>query len=161
MQRKEFSRQWKASTKKSKQRKYKYNAPLHLKQKMLHVHLSSLLRQKYGLRNIQLRTGDKVKVLRGQYKKKEGKVSKINLKREKIYVTGVEYLKKDGTKLPFALSPSHLIIQELELSDKLRKAKLESKKKGSSGASSGSHSEIKSETKTKTHENKSENKRGR
>ena len=53
------------------------------------------LREKYGTRNVQLRTGDKVKVMRGQFAKKEGKVEKIFLKRGEVYVTGIENIKKD------------------------------------------------------------------
>lgn len=130
--RKNFSTTWKGSIQPSKQRKYRNNAPLHLKQKMLHVHLSPLLRKKYGFRNIQLRKGDKVKILRGQFRKKEGKVEKINLKREKVFVTGIEVIKKEGAKIPFPLSPSNLMIIELDLNDRKRKQKLESKKKSGS-----------------------------
>jgi large subunit ribosomal protein L24 len=75
-----------------------------------------------------LKKGDRVKVLRGQFAKKEGKVEKINLKQEKVFVTGIEIIKKDGGKLPFALLPAKLMILELDLGDKLRKEKLESKK---------------------------------
>ena len=118
-----FAITWKKSTQPRKQRKYRYNAPLHVKQKMVHVHLSAELRKKYSFRNVQLKVGDKVKVLRGQFAKKEGKVDKINLKNEKVYVAGIETIKKEGTKLPIALNPTNLMIIELDLSDKKRKQK--------------------------------------
>ncbi|MDP3734190.1 MAG: 50S ribosomal protein L24 [Nanoarchaeota archaeon] len=126
---KTFSRAWKSSTQVRKQRKYRYNAPLHLRQKRVHVHLSPALRQKYGFRNIQVRKGDKVTVLRGSHQKKEGKVERVLLKRNSIFVNGIETIKKDGSKVPFPLLPSKLMIIELDVSDKLRKQKLESKKK--------------------------------
>ena len=84
-----------------KQRKNRYNADLHVKQKFVHVHLSPELRKKYGFRNVQLRKGDKVKVCRGQYSKKEAKVDRIDLKHETIFLEGLEIIKKDGTKVPF------------------------------------------------------------
>jgi large subunit ribosomal protein L24 len=125
---KKFSRTWNSSTQPRKQRKYRSNAPLHVKQKLLHTHLSKELRGKYSKRSIQLKTGDKVKVQRGQHKGKEGKVERINLKRERVYVTGVEYVKKDGLKQLVALNASNLTITSLVLDDKKRKAKLEGKK---------------------------------
>ena len=112
-----------------KQRKNRYNADLHVKQKFVHVHLSPELRKKYGFRNVQLRKGDKVKVCRGQYSKKEAKVDRIDLKHETIFLEGLEIIKKDGTKVPSPLKPSNLMITSLELGDKKRKAKLESKSK--------------------------------
>ncbi|MBI4983274.1 50S ribosomal protein L24 [Candidatus Woesearchaeota archaeon] len=124
-----FSTAWKRSTKARKQRRYRFNAPLHLKQKQLHVHLSPDLRKKYGYRNVQARKNDKVKVLRGPFAKKEGKVERINLKKERVFITGIEMIKKDGTKLLVPLHPSNLMIIDLDLNDKKRKHKLESKKK--------------------------------
>ena len=127
MKRKNFSTTWKRSVQPRKQRKYRYDAPLHIRQKFMNVHLSPELRKKHSLRNIQLRKGDKVKVIVGDFKKKEGKVERINLKREKVFVSGVEKIKKDGTKLLVGLSPSNLMITELKIEDKKRKQKLEIK----------------------------------
>ena len=116
-----FSTAWKSSTQPRKQRKYRHNAPLHLKQNMMAVHLSADLRKKYGKRNIQLRKGDKVKVMRGKFSKKEGKVERINLKREKVVISGLEHIKKDGSKVSAMFNPSNLMIISLELGDKKRK----------------------------------------
>lgn len=123
-----FVKSWKRSCQPRKQRKYKHNAPLHLKQKMLHVHLSPELRRKYGKRNLQVKKGDKIKVMRGQFKKKEGKVEKVNLRREQVFVTGIESIKKEGTKISVPLSPSNLMMIELNLEDHKRKKKIETKK---------------------------------
>ena len=113
MVKKTFSKSWKRSVQPRKQRKYKYNLPLHLQQKFIHVHLSPSLREKYGRRNFQARKGDKVKVLRGQYKKKEGKVERVDLKRQRIFVSGLEYFKKDGTKIPYSINASNLLIKSI------------------------------------------------
>ncbi len=124
-----FTTSWKSSVQPRKQRKYTYNLPLHLKQKQMHVHLSADLRKKYGYRNILVRKGDKVKILKGQFAKKEGKIETVNLNRGKVFVIGIEIIKKDGTKLPYPLLPSNLMITELDLSDRKRKDKLELKNK--------------------------------
>ena len=126
-----FSTAWKSSTQPRKQRKYAFNAPLHTRQKFVHSHLSPELRKKYGTRNIQIKVNDKVKVLRGQFKSKEGKVERVDLKDGKIYVVGVDYVKKNGSKAVFGLRPSNVMILELQLSDKKRKAKLEGTKRES------------------------------
>jgi len=53
-----------------KQRKARFNVDLHQRQKFVHAHLSPELRKKYGFRNVQLRKGDKVKVMRGSFVRK-------------------------------------------------------------------------------------------
>ena len=124
-----FATTWKSSTQPRKQRKYVYNAPLHIKQKMVSSHLSPELRTKYGFRNVPVRKGDKVRVMKGQHVKKEAKIDSVDLKRGRVYLTGVEVVKKDGTKLPIKFIPSNLMIIELNLVDKKRKQKLEQKNK--------------------------------
>lgn len=124
---KHFSKTWKSSKKQRKQRKYRLSAPLHIKSKFVHSHLSKDLRKKYGKRNVGLRKGDKVKVMRGQFRKHEGKVENIDLKKTGVLVSGVEITKKDGTKKLLSLHPSNLLITELNLDDKLRQKILERK----------------------------------
>ena len=124
---KKFSVEWKSSTKPGKQRKYRFNAPLHIKQKFVSAHLSKDLRQKLKKRNVDLRKGDKVKVMRGKFKKHEGKVDRVDLKKSLIFVSGVESTKRDGTKRPLALNPSNLMITELNMEDKQRQKIMERK----------------------------------
>ena len=115
-----FSKSWKSSKSQRKQRKFIANAPLHIKSKFLSSHLSKDLRQKHGKRSITLRKGDKVKILRGNFKGKTGKIDKLDLKNIKVYITGIEIIKKDGTKIPKPVHPSSLIVTELNLDDKKR-----------------------------------------
>lgn len=123
-----WSKHWNASIRPNKQRKYRYNAPLHVQHTFLAAHLSPDLRKKYSLRSFTLRKGDKVKILRGQYKKKAGKITKILMKNQKIYIEGIEVVKKDGSKAFVPIHPSNLMITDLDLADKKRKIKLEKKK---------------------------------
>lgn len=124
---KKFSMAWIKSTQPRKQRKYRSNAPLHTKQKFLGCHLSKDLIKKYGKRSITIVQGDKVKILRGQFKGKDGKVDRVSVKQTKVYVIGIERTKKEGSKSMHALDPSNLTITELNLDDKKRKAALERK----------------------------------
>ncbi len=124
---KKFSSTWNDSKKPRKQRKYRLNAPLHIKQKFVSAHFSKDLKKKYGKRNIGLRKGDKVKIMRGHFRNKDGKIERIDLKKTEIYVNGIEITKKDGTKKMLALHPSNLMITELNLDDKQRQNTLERK----------------------------------
>ncbi len=116
----EFSKTWKRSKKPSKQRKYRAKAPLHIQNKFLGCHLSKELRTKHGKRTITLRKSDKVKVLVGQFKGKSGKIERVNMGKQRAYVTGIEFTKKDGGKGLYPLHPSNLMITELFLEDKKR-----------------------------------------
>ena len=122
-----FSKTWNQSKQPRKQRKYRHNAPLHTKNKFLSAHLSKPLREKYKKRSATIRRGDTVKVLRGQFKKKTGKIDRIDLKKTKAYIAGIEVTKRDGTKTFYPFNPSNLIITELDLDDKKRVKSLERK----------------------------------
>ena len=126
---KDFSNKWKSSVQPRKQRKYAYNAPLHKKSKMLGSHLSKELIKKYGKRTMRPIKGDKVTVMVGTHRGKSGKIEKIETFSMKVSVTGIEHLKKDGSKSLIPIHASNLKITELNLSDKKRKAILERKKK--------------------------------
>ena len=95
---------------------------------MLSVNLSKELKEKHEKRNIPVRKGDKVKVLRGKFKGKQGKVNEVNLKTSKIVIEGIQIKKKDGSKVNIRLQPSNLQIMELNLEDKKRIQKLGIKK---------------------------------
>ena len=82
---KKFSTSWKASSQPQKQRKFRANAPLHLRKKFVSVNLSKELRKKAGKRNIPVRKEDKVKILRGKFKGKVGKVLEVKLKISKEF----------------------------------------------------------------------------
>jgi large subunit ribosomal protein L24 len=124
-----FSTAWKSSTKARKQRKYRFTLPTHTRQRLIRSHLSKELKKKYNRRSIGIRVGDKMRILRGQFKKKEGKIEHIDRKRERVYISGIEILKKDGSKSQFPIHPSNLIVVEAQINDKRRKQKLEGNKK--------------------------------
>lgn len=124
---KRFSTEWKSSKKPRKQRKYRLTAPLHIKQKLAHSHLSKELRKKYGRRSIGIRKGDRVRVMRGRFRKHEGKVESVNIGKASVLVSGAEITKKDGNKKLIGLDPSNLMIMEMNLDDKLRQKILERK----------------------------------
>ncbi len=129
MESKKFSRTWKKSKQPRKQRKYVYNAPLHLRQNFMHSHLSKELREQYKRRTFRVARGDTVKVLRGEFKGLQGKVDRVDLKRIKVYIQGIEKKKKDGTIYKVGIHPSNLMIITLNLDDKKRREILERAKR--------------------------------
>ena len=126
---KKFSIKWKSSKQARKQRKYRHNAPLHIKQKFVNVHLSKELKKKYKTRSLGLKKGDKVKVMRGQFRKHTGNVERIDLKKTRVYLSGIEVAKKDGTKTTYPIGPSNLVITDLNLDDKMRQKIIDRREK--------------------------------
>jgi len=115
-----FSKHWKASKQPRKQRKYRARAPLHIKRKFLSANLSKELRKKYQRRSFPLRKGDTVKIMRGSFKRKTGKIGSVDLRRTRVSIEGIQRGKKDGTKVNVFFKASNLQIQELNLEDKKR-----------------------------------------
>lgn len=130
---KKFSNFWKASKLPRKQVKYRANAPFHIRHKMISANLSKELRKKYGKRNVPLRKGDEIKIMRGEFKGKKGKVENVNLKKMKIMIAGIFRTKKDGTKIEVSFDSSKLQIIELNLEDKKRREIVSAKVKENMG----------------------------
>ena len=131
---KEFSKNWISSKQPRKQRKYRVNAPLHIKGKFLSAHLSSELRKKHNKRSIRARPGDKVKVLRGQFKNSSGSIDRVDITKSRVYISKVEVAKKDGSKRQIPINISNVIITDLKKGDKKRKiAEKEDKKVNENG----------------------------
>ena len=122
---KDFSIHWVASRQPRKQRKYRANAPLHIRRKLMSANLSKTLKQSHGKKNFPLRKDDKVKIMKGEFKKKTGKIESVDLKRLRTTIEGINRTKKDGTKIKVYFSPSNLQIQELNLEDKKRRIAIE------------------------------------
>ena|SRR5437867_883042 len=103
-----------------KQRKWMYQAALHIKRKFISSHLSKELRQKYKRRAFPLKKGDEVQVMAGSFKKKSGKIGKINLKKQRAFVEGITRKTSAGTERMVSFHPSKLKITNLNLGDKRR-----------------------------------------
>ena len=86
-----------------KQRKALYTAPLHIRRKIMSANLSKDLRADIGKRSLPIRVGDKVQVVRGDFKGHEGKVESIDAKRYKVTVEGVTLSKPVTSNSPIQL----------------------------------------------------------
>jgi len=115
-----FSTTWKASSQPRKQRKFLANAPAHIKRKQLSVSLDKDLRKKHSRRSVEVRKNDEVKIMRGKFNKKQGKVLSVDPKYTRVQIEGIEVMKKNGEKTFVWMKPSNLKIIKLDDSDKKR-----------------------------------------
>ncbi len=101
-----------------KQRKRHFNAPLHIKQNKVSAPVSKDLRETTGKRTMRVKKDYLVKLMRGNNKGKEGKVTRVVLKPGKIYVEGVTTNKADGTEIQIPVDPSNVMIIKVGSSKK-------------------------------------------
>jgi large subunit ribosomal protein L24 len=114
------------SIKPRKQRYMLYNAPLHKKRKWISSHLAENLLLKYDRRSLPVVKGDTVKVMRGNYRGHEDKISKVNVRDQTVEIEGVTITTAKGTKIAKPIHASTLLITKLNVTDKWRRHKLES-----------------------------------
>ncbi len=126
---KKWSKKWRSSKKKKKQRKYVYQAPLHVRNKFMSAPLSKSLRKKLGIKSQPVRTGDTVKVTTGDLKKTTGKVERVDTKNRKVYIGDVVREKVDGSEVAVGIHPSNLLITKLNTEDKKRFKRLKKEDK--------------------------------
>ena len=114
-----------------KQRKARYDAPMHIKAKQMHVHISKELRGKLGVsrRSIQLHKGDKVRLRRGDDAGKIGAVMEVDCRKRIVYAEGFVNKTAKGVEKLRALQPSNLEIMEGDFAKKDRAAILARGKK--------------------------------
>jgi len=113
----------------TKQRKMLFQAPDHIRHKHFAAPLSPELRASRGVRAIPVRSGDAVRIMRGDHKGFDGKVTRIDRKKYRIYVEGLTREKVDGTTISVPVHPSKVMITNLNLEDKWRKQVLERKRR--------------------------------
>ncbi len=118
------------SSKARVQRKVQANAPAHKKRKMLSAHLSTELRDQYGIRTARVCKGDVVAVVRGDsdIRGTEGKVLDVFTKTGRVSVDGVTINQADGTAVVRPIHASNLLITKLNTDDPWRMDALGKKK---------------------------------
>lgn len=115
-------------TKPKKQRKRLFQAPDHVRYRKFSARLSPELRASHETKTVPARSGDSVRIMRGDFKGFEGKITRVDRKKYRIYVEGLRREKVDGTTISVSTHPSKVMITDLNLEDKWRKQILERKK---------------------------------
>nr|ABW23180.1 ribosomal protein rpl26 [Arenicola marina] len=117
------------SSSRRKNRKRHFNAPSHIRRKIMSSPLSKELRQKYNVRSIPIRKDDEVQVVRGHYKGQQvGKVVQVYRKKFVIYIERIQREKANGATVHVGIHPSKVVVVKLKM-DKDRRSILERKSK--------------------------------
>ena len=112
------------TTQPRKQRKMLYQAPAHIRYKHFSALLSPSLKTSHNVSSLPVRSGDTVRIMRGDRKGLEGKVTRVDRKNYRIFVEGVTREKVDGTTTFVPIHPSKVMITSLNLDDKWRRESL-------------------------------------
>ena len=114
-------------TKPRTQRRKLFQAPAHVRYKHFAAPLSPDLKTKHGTNAVPVRSGDTVRVMRGDRKGFEGKITRVDRQKYRIFVEGVTREKVDGSSIQIPIHPSKVMITNLSLDDKWRSEALKRK----------------------------------
>merc|ERR1711944_156026 len=114
------------SSARRKNRKRHFNAPSHVRRKIMSSPLSKELRLKHNVRSMPIRKDDEVQVVRGHYKGQGGKVVQVYRKKFVIHIERIHRDKANGASTNVGIHPSKIVIKKLKM-DKDRKRILERK----------------------------------
>jgi len=123
------------SSSRRKSRKLHFSAPSSVRRKIMSSALSKELRNKYHARSLPVRKDDEVRIVRGKYKGRDGKVTQVYRKKWVIHVDRVQRDKANGSSVPIGIHPSKVVITTIKL-DKDRRAILDRKDRSKSAKSS-------------------------
>merc|ERR1711877_5334 len=111
-----------------KSRKAHFNAPSHLRRKIMSASLSKELRGQYNVRSMPLVKDDEVKIVRGHFKGEQtGKIITVYRKKYVVHVERISREKANGQTVHIGLHPSNLVITKMKMTAD-RKKLLEAKK---------------------------------
>ncbi|CAI2383308.1 unnamed protein product [Moneuplotes crassus] len=119
------------SSSRRKNRKRHFTAPSHIRRKIMSCPLSKELREQHGIRSMPVRRGDTIKVVRGYYKTKAGRVKHVSRQRWSIWAKSVSHEIYNGKTVGIALHPSNCVITKLNTKRKDRQEIIDRKKSGS------------------------------
>ncbi|KAK7016403.1 60S ribosomal protein L26A [Paramarasmius palmivorus] len=121
------------SSSRRKARKAHFSAPSSIRRKIMSSALSKDLRAKYNTRSLPIRKDDQVRIVRGKYKGREGKVTQVYRKKWVIHVDRVARDKSNGASSQIGIHPSNVVITTIKL-DKDRRAILDRKNRSKEAA---------------------------
>ena len=105
-----------------------FQAAHHTRSKQLGSTLSKELREKYGRRSARVIIGDTIRIMRGEYKGIDGKVTQVSTKKNGVAVEGIKREKLKGGNVDIYIHTSNVMITGMNLDDKWRQNKLEKQK---------------------------------
>jgi len=109
-----------------KSRRDYFQAGSNARRKLMSSPLDKDLRKKYNVRSLPIRKDDEVRIVRGTFKGRDGKVTGVYRRKYVIQVERIHREKNNGATVPLGLHPSNVVITKLHL-DPDRKALLDRK----------------------------------
>ncbi len=106
-----------------------YDVPAHRRSRSVGANLSPELRAQYGIKSIRVKRDDSIRVMRGEYRGIEGKVTKVHPAEGRLTIEGIQREKVKGGNVPVLVHASKIVVVGLSLDDKWRQALLERKRK--------------------------------
>lgn len=111
------------TSKAGKNRKRRFQAPSHVRRKLMSSPLSKELLQKYGVRTMPIRKDDEVQVVRGHFKGQQvGKVVQVYRKKFVIHIERIQRDKANGATAHVGIDPSNVVIVKLKMNKDRRDA---------------------------------------
>ncbi len=98
-----------------------YRATMATRSKQLGSPLSKELQKRYGKRSMRVVLGDTVKVMRGEYRAVDGKISKVSIADNSVAIEGVKKENSKGEKFDVLIRSTNVVITNLNLGDHWRK----------------------------------------
>lgn len=99
------------------------------RRRVLNAHLSSSLRSRLGIRSMPVKEGDTVRIVKGEYGGRRGRVRRVIRNLGRVEVVGITEKSGKGDTIYPRISISYLEITRLNLRDKWRR-KIISRKTG-------------------------------
>ncbi len=99
------------------------------RRRVLNAHLSSSLRSRLGIRSIPVKEGDTVRIVKGEYGGRRGRVRRVVRNLGRVEVVGITEKSGKGDTIYPRISISYIEITRLNLRDKWRR-KIISRKTG-------------------------------
>jgi len=105
-----------------------YRASHVTRSKQVSSPLSKELKKKFSKKSVRVIEGDSIKIVRGEFKGVDGKISKISVQKSSLAIEGVKKEKTKGEKFDVYVHSSNVIVTGLNSDDKWRVSKLQGKK---------------------------------
>merc|ERR1711957_1135582 len=98
-----------------KNRRAHFQAPSHLRNKLMSCNLSKELRAKHSIRSMPVRKDDEVTIVRGKNKGHNGKVTDVYRKRWCLYIEGLSKNKPNGQPIRVPIDASNCCMTKIKL----------------------------------------------
>merc|ERR1711879_679647 len=101
-------------------RKAHFDAPGHIRRKIMSAPLSKELRSQHGIRSIPIRKDDEVTVVRGASRGSEGRIVQVYRAKWVVHIERLQKEKANGATVAVPVHPSNVVITKIRM-DKDRK----------------------------------------